>query len=246
MKIKEEVLSVLKNSTVEEDKNLLFLPQEQLDRKLYTEVNKCLESIGGAWNRKLKAHLFDHNPSEDLDEMINTGEWNDKKKEYQFFPTPREIVRQMISLAEIKRTDVLLEPSAGQGNILEWFPKENPYIAVELMADNCKKLHEKGYSVANTDFLTLTSLDVDKIIMNPPFTKHQDVKHVFHAWNMLKSGGRLVSIVSESPFFRQDKISVEFRNWIEENNVEVIDLESGAFKESGTMVKTRIIVADKT
>jgi len=245
MKIKEEVLSVLKNSTVEEDKNLLFLPQGQLDRKLYTEVNKCLESIGGTWNRKLKAHLFDHNPSEDLDEMINTGEWNDKKKEYQFFPTPNEIVRQMISLAEINKTDVLLEPSAGQGNILEWFPKENPYVAIELMDENCKKLKEKGYSVANADFLSIENLNVDKIIMNPPFTKHQDVQHVLHAWKMLVHGGRLVSIVSESPFFRQDKTSVEFRRWIDENNVEVIDLESGAFKESGTMVKTRIIVANK-
>lgn len=245
MKIKDEVLSVLKNSTVDEEKNLLFLPQGQLDRKLYVDVNKCLESIGGTWNRKLKAHLFNHNPSEDLDEMINTSEWSDKKKEYQFFPTPYEIVCQMISLAEIKNTDVLLEPSAGQGNILDCFPRENPYVAVELMADNCKKLHEKGYSVANVDFLSLSNLDVDKIIMNPPFTKHQDVQHIFHAWNMLKSGGRLVSIVSESPFFRQDKVSVNFRNWIDENSVEIVDLEAGAFKESGTMVKTRIVVATK-
>lgn len=245
MKISENVMNVLIRSTVDEDSNLLFLPNEQLDRKLYVEVNKCLESIGGKWNKKLKGHLFDHNPSEDLDELLNTGEWTDKKKEYQFFPTPKEIVRQMISLAEIKNADVLLEPSAGQGNILEWFPKENPYVAVELMGENCSVLKKKGYSVAEADFLSLENLNVDKIIMNPPFTKHQDVKHVFHAWKMLSKGGRLVSIISESPFFRQDKISIEFREWIDENNVNVIDLDSGAFKESGTMVKTRIIVAEK-
>lgn len=245
MKIKSEVLSVLSNSTVDEENNLLLLPQEQLDRKLYVEVNKCLESIGGKWNKKLKGHLFEHNPSEDLDEMINTGEWSDKKKEYQYFPTPREIVLQMISLAEIKRGDVLLEPSAGQGNILDCFPRENPYVAIELMEDNCKKLKEKGYSVINSDFLSVENLNVDKVIMNPPFTKHQDVQHIFHAWNILKSGGMLISVVSESPFFRRDKISAEFRNWVEENGVGIIDLESGAFKESGTMVKSRIIFATK-
>src|SRR5258706_8930647 len=101
MKIKNDVLQVLSKSTVDEDKNLLFLPASQLERKLYTDVNKCLESIGGSWNRKLKGHLFDHNPSYDLDEMIVTGEWTDKKKEYQFFATPKELVTRMIQLANI-------------------------------------------------------------------------------------------------------------------------------------------------
>ncbi len=105
MKIKNDVLQVLSKSTVDEDKNLLFLPASQLERKLYTDVNKCLESIGGSWNRKLKGHLFDHNPSYDLDEMIVTGEWTDKKKEYQFFATPKELVTRMIQLANIYKKD---------------------------------------------------------------------------------------------------------------------------------------------
>lgn len=245
MKIQDDVLSVLARSTVDEEKNLLFLPAGQLDRKLYVAVNKCLESIGGNWNRKLKGHLFDHNPSYDLDEMINTGEWTNKQKEFQFFPTPKNIAMRLVSLANIKIGDVLLEPSAGDGAILDCFPKENGYVALELMEENCRKLLQKGYSVIQKDFLTVEKLDVDRIIMNPPFTKHQDVLHILHAWNILNDGGRLVSIVSESPFFREDKISVEFREWLNEWNAEVIDLDSGVFKESGTMVKTRIIVVDK-
>jgi hypothetical protein len=50
-----------------------------------------------------------------------------------------------------------------------------------------------------------------------------------------------VSVVSESPFFRSNKKSIEFRAWLDENNAEIIDNDPGAFKESGTMVKTRII-----
>lgn len=245
MKIKDDVLQVLRNSIVDEEKNLLFLPPSQLERKLYMDVNKCLESIGGGWNKKLKGYLFDHNPSDDLDEMINTGEWTDKKKEYQFFATPKEVAIQMIELSEIKKDEVLLEPSAGDGAILDLFPKENPYTAIELMPENCKKLEEKGFNAGQVDFLSCVGLRADKIIMNPPFTKQQDVKHIFHAWELLSKGGRLVSIVSESPFFRENKLSKDFRDWLEENSATVINLEPGDFKSSRTMVKTRIIVVDK-
>lgn len=246
MKIKDDVLQVLRSSTVDEDTNTLFLPPSQLERKLYVDVNKCLESIGGKRDRKSKGHVFDHNPSDDLDEMIVTGEWTDKKKEYQFFATPKEIATRMIELAHIKRGEVLLEPSAGDGVILDLFPKENPYVAVELMGENCKKLREKGYSVHQGNFLnTPMILDIDKVIMNPPFTKQQDVQHIGSAWNCLSKGGRLVSIVSESPFFRENSLSRDFRDWLELNHALVINLEPGDFKSSGTMVKTRLIVVDK-
>ena len=102
-----------------------------------------------------------------------------------------------------------------------------------------------GYNpVYQKDFLEVTTF-ADKIIMNPPFSKQQDVKHILHAWGCLKDGGILVSIVSESPFFRENSLSKSFREWIDENKVEVYNLDSGAFKESGTMVKTRMIVAHK-
>jgi len=58
---------------------------------------------------------------------------------------------------------------------------------------------------------------------------------------VLKNGGIMVSVVSESPFFRSNKKSVDFRAFLEKNNAEIYELESGAFKESDTMVKTRII-----
>ncbi|SRR5258706_2442570 len=245
MKIKDDVLQVLRSSSVDEENYLLYLPPQQLEKKLYTDVNKLLESINGAWNRKLKAHLFDHNPAEDLDEMILTGEWTDKKKEFQFFATPKEIVERMMLLADIKDGELLLEPSAGDGAILDRFPKRNPYIAVELMDENYNNLKGKGYSVLHGDFLEYTSGNVDKIIMNPPFTKQQDVQHIFRAWNWLSKGGRLVSIVSESPFFRENSLSKDFRDWLDINHATIINLDAGDFKSSGTNVKTRIIVVDK-
>lgn len=242
-KIPLDVIEIIGRSIIKE--NVLFLPPIQLDRKLYLSVNKCLTFIGGKWNRYEKGHIFDTDPSDLLDEMLNTGEFTDVKKEFQFFETPKDIVFRMINLANIKSGEILLEPSAGHGAILDEFPKENYYVAIELFSGCVDVLRNKGYSVSETDFLTVEPMDVDKIVMNPPFSKQQDIDHVLHAWACLAPGGRLVSIMSNSPFFRENKKSKDFRTFLNMNNARVIDLDPGAFKESGTMVNTKIVVIDK-
>lgn len=72
MQIPENVLAVLSRCSIQG--TLLTLPEGQLDRKLYVAVNKVLEGLGGKWDRKAKAHVFDHEPSNDLDRAILTGE----------------------------------------------------------------------------------------------------------------------------------------------------------------------------
>ena len=57
----EKVQDVLDRCTIEG--NNVFLP-EDLDRDVYTKVNKKLIGIGGKWNRKAKAHIFPTDPSE--------------------------------------------------------------------------------------------------------------------------------------------------------------------------------------
>ena len=241
MKIQEDALNVIARSTVEG--NVLFLPPGQLDRKLYLSVNKVLTSIGGKWNRGKKGHVFESDPSDVLDEIINTGEFTDAKKEFQFFETPGELAKKMVDMAEILDRDVLMEPSAGNGRILNEFPLHggNEFIVYDLNPNCVQWLQDKGYYVALArDFLE-EDAKADVIVMNPPFTKQQDVKHILHAWDCLNHGGRLVSIVSESPFFRENKLSKQFREWLDENNATVIRLDPGTFKESGTMVNTRLI-----
>ena len=72
MKIKEDVLQVLNESKL--DNNILYLPPKQLERKLYTDVNKVLELLGGKWNRSLKGHKFEIDVEEMLNDAINFGE----------------------------------------------------------------------------------------------------------------------------------------------------------------------------
>lgn len=247
MKISNEVLDILSRSRIEE--NMLFLPDEQLDRKMYQAVNKCIVNIGGKWNRKAKAHIFDHDPSDDLDSMLLTGEMIDMKKIYQFFPTPKKIAEKMCDLAELTNRCTVLEPSCGRGDLADviYSSGVGSILAIELNPDMQRYLSDKPYKTeTGIDFLEFAKQPdnhsrFDRIIMNPPFSKHQDVDHILTAYELLESNGILVSVISPSPFFREDKKSVMFRSWMQEINAEVIDVPEGAFKESGTMIRTKII-----
>jgi phospholipid N-methyltransferase len=251
MKIKPEILNIIDQYTTIEG-NVLKLVCGQLDRKTYEDVNKCLESIGGKWNRKLKGHLFEEDPSQLLNNLILTGETVDLKKQYQFFPTPRDIAEKMCNMAELTPDSNVLEPSVGNGQLADVIYEHGvkKLLGIELNRDMDKQLKDKPYAtMTGVDFLEFANevqdgkirQDWDRIIMNPPFSNQQDISHIYAAYAVLADGGILVSIVSESPFFRTNKKSVDFREWLDEMDAQIIQLPEGAFKESGTMVRTRMI-----
>ena len=95
------------------------------------------------------------------------------------------------------------------------------------------------------DFLEITTQPFDRIVMNPPFEKLADIDHVLKAYDCLKNGGRLVSIMSPGPFFRSDRKCQAFQAWINDVGAEVTDLEPGTFKASGTGVNAKLVVIDK-
>lgn len=171
----------------------------------------------------------------------------------ELFETPPTIVYKMLRLADLKEGDVVLEPSAGRGAIATRIPDNCVLIAVELNAkcvDYLKRYHD--ISAMHGDFLNIDPafwkqerVPITKVIMNPPFSNGQDIRHTMHAFEILAPGGRLVGIMSEGPFFRSDRLSEHFRKWLADRKGTSIPLEPGAFKESGTMVKTRIVVIDK-
>lgn len=255
MKIKPETLAILERSSVKG--SILFLPPGQLERKLYEDVNRCLTSIGGQWDRRKGGHVFpaDHDPADAVDQMILTGEFTDWKKTWQFFETPAELAMRIVELAEITEdVETVMEPSAGRGAIvlaIETAARSRDDLKMYLIEKNpelCAYLTDKGWYPACADFLEVEPMDdgngLDRIVMNPPFSNGQDMRHVTHAFSLLKPGGRLVAIVSEGPFFRTTNAAVAFRGMVDMFGSSE-ELDEGTFKESGTMVKTRIVVLDK-
>ena len=100
----------------------LRIPQITLDRKEFTEIEKVLTKAGAKKVRG-KDFRFDF-PIECqsiIDKLID-GDKIDIKKEFQFFATPKHLAERMVQLADLKETDSILEPSAGQGAILDCIP----------------------------------------------------------------------------------------------------------------------------
>lgn len=236
-KLDEDVRSVLLRA--ECDGQHLRLPSGQLDRKLYERVNKALANAGGKWKGgKVQAHVFDSgNAAGKLVAMLSSGVSVDEKKRDQAFFTPRELALRVATLAEVSGYGVL-EPSAGTGalalacmdsgaNEVECF-EINPEYADELLA--------AGWPTTIGDFLRFqVSRRYTRIVMNPPFTKNQDIAHVKHALTWLAPKGVLVSLMMPNQKRKG------FQEIVDKYDPEIIEVERGAFKESGTAIATIIV-----
>lgn len=171
---------------------------------------------------------------------------------FDFFPTPDPLAQRLVKLAGVKPGMSVLEPSAGTGCIAAAAAAAGGnVVCVEIQSKFIPGLKAAGYIVVPGDFLTLdwpenAALQYDAVVMNPPFSKCQDVRHISHAWGFLKPGGTLVSVASSGTKFRSDKLTQEFRSWVNELRGEIIDLPDGSFSESGTEVSTIIIKLRKT
>ncbi len=242
-----EKQEVLKKCTVEG--TVIKLPNIQLDRKIYEEVKKSLELIGGKWKGgKVAGFVFNEDPTEML-EQIASGEKRNLKKEFQFFGTPDSLADYVVELSEVSVIDEVLEPSAGQGAIVKAIHRATneakEVFGYELMPLNQTFLNKiVGFKLLGDDFLKCDT-SFDKIIANPPFNKNQDIDHILYMYKCLKKGGRLVSLASKHWQLSNNKKETAFRNFLLSVNAEIIEIEAGKFKDSGTMIATVIIIINK-
>ncbi len=238
---------VLQKCTVEG--TVVKLPAGQLERKLYVEVAKSLELIGGKWKgNKVMGFVFPTDPTELLEQIAN-GEKRNLKKEFQFFGTSDSLSDDIVFEAQIEPFHKILEPSAGQGAIIKAVHRvfEMNVDYCELMPVNqtfLKKIPNTTFIAE--DFLTLKGKNIyDRIVMNPPFSGNQDILHVKAAYDLLKKGGRLVSITSRHYILSSNKKETEFMNWLKEIKADIRLIDAGAFKESGTGISTVMLIINK-
>jgi len=158
---------------------------------------------------------------------------------HQLFQTPPALARRLVDLLDPEPGSRILEPSAGLGRLLDHLPPTCETVAVEI-APACAGVlfhqQRQNLTIKQRDFLTLTPADLgtfDAIAMNPPFTMRADIRHILHALQFLKPGGRLAALCLAGPQ-RTTALRHLAQEWIE--------LPPGTFASSGTQVATVLML----
>lgn len=247
IKLDDEVSSILRSMRV--DRNVAYLQSGQLDRKLYEKVDKALKALGGKWNRKAGGHVFTFDPRAAMGQAVDDGKVIDTKKMLGQFFTPADVASRMIDEAYLKPGVSILEPSCGDGRIVNEIFRSfghgfSRLLAVDLdmaLVDHVREsFGAPNFRVMRADFLEMIPANFplfDRVIMNPPFNRGDDIGHISHALQFLKPGGRLVAICAGGPTQRAyfDQLEVETAySWWE-------DLPDGTFKAEGTGVASAMI-----
>jgi predicted RNA methylase len=234
--------------------NVVYLPNiKEGILSNYADVRKAFLNAGATY--KNNTFIFPNDAKPYIDRLMG-GESVNIKKEFQFFATPKELAEEMAAFTMKDfdcQTMTILEPSAGQGALVKAcfehdFKDELIVHGYELMDVNRSVLAKiKDFVLLGEDFLKEASCrqQFDRIIANPPFNKNQDIDHIRKMYEVCKTGGRIVTIASNSWRLGSQKKQVEFREWLDNIGAVVEDVEAGTFKESGTNIATCIIVIDK-
>ena len=244
-----EVIEVLGRSVIGE--TTLQLPG-QLSRDLYVKVKKVIEAAGGKWDRKLGLHTFDSDPRVKLGLALEAGAITSKKQDFQAFYTPDVIADQMVELAGVRRGCVVLEPSAGSGQLARSCVRHGALprdiYCLDIDPDAVSELQE--FVALEQDFLTWRPpgrvCTFDAVVMNPPFTRGQDVAHVAHALAFPARNCTLVAVMTPTWTTSDKQTARALRLQLERGyDWRTEPLPDGSFKESGTNVKTVLLIAKR-
>lgn len=119
--------------------------------------------------------------------------------ERDFYPTPEAVIEQMLQGHDVSGK-IILEPSAGSGNIVGYLQNS---LAKEVIAceknEKLRRIVEGKCKVIAGDFLTVTSemvSHVDMIVMNPPFSDAR--RHILHAFEIAPGGCEIISLCNSA------------------------------------------------
>ena len=174
---------------------------------------------------------------------------------FQLFQTPPDLAARLVSaLGTIPDGGRILEPSAGLGRILDALqcsggvsPSSGGHrpplqiTAVEMAANIAGELFRQdrpGVKLVQRDFLACTVAELgqfDDVAMNPPFHLRADVRHILHARQFLKPGGRLAALCFDTPH-RAKALRHLCATWE--------PIPAGTFGKEGTSVPTVLLTME--
>lgn len=197
-------------------------------------------------------HLREHNEATDDEMGVLRHRFNELAKptaaaravsSFNLFQTPPDLADELIHLFT-NRPGRILEPSAGLGRLYHAIRRrwpDSPAVLVEQSPQCCRELYyategDRDARLIQGDFLQQTAETLggqfDTIVMNPPFCRGTDRKHIAHALTLLAPGGALAAICAASE--RNKRFAVD-------NGGRWQPLPSGSFRSEGTNVETAFV-----
>lgn len=169
-------------------------------------------------------------------------------KDLAFYPTPELVVKELLRWLPHHQPQTILEPSAGTGNIAEALLARGHRVhAIEVDGGRAAQLAAlaRVYPKATTqraNFLLVDARPVyDAVVMNPPFAGTHWMEHVRHAFDFLRPGGELVSVLPATAQVRETKKHRAFQSWAKKSDARWTDLPQESFAASGTRIATVVL-----
>lgn len=179
-----------------------------------------------------------------------------------YYPTPEDLIKELVKGIDFSKIKTILEPSAGDGNIIEYINKNNDdnnttyyyrdrdclIDCIENDTDLQAALKGKGFKLIHDDFLTFNTFKrYDLIVMNPPFDN--GAKHLLKAIELCRFGGKIRCILNAETVRENDNSFTFNENILYKKLLELnasIEYKQNAFKdaERKTGVEIAIIKID--
>lgn len=162
----------------------------------------------------------------------------------QLFQTPPQIVERMVKRFASMATNGgrFLEPSAGLGRLyLGAKHLSENWTLVEIAPQLCEHLYRiEGPRLIQDDFLQCDAERLggtfDGVLMNPPFTRGTDIRHIMHAYDLLRPNAPLVALCYDGAH-QNRKLRPFVMSWEK--------LPAGSFKTEGTRAGVVMITMRK-
>ncbi len=200
-----------------------------------------------------------------LDLLPTQNKRTSEMEQYQQFSTPPSIAYVAAWVANIDKTDIMLEPSAGIGGLALFAKKNGAKVFVNEFSarrlDVLKNMPFDGFFNENAEQLDNILPDNIKpsvIIMNPPFsatagrmadknsTKYAKM-HIEQALERLQPNGRLVAIVGQGMAHGTPTFNAWWKELESKYNVRAnIGINGKNYVKYGTSFDIQMFVIDKT
>ena len=230
--ISSTLIDVLKNVSFVQTPKGWLVKIPELGSDDYRAFRRILTALRGRYEVGGR-HYLDFDAHDLLVEVARIGKLP-KLNPFQLHQTPVAIVELMLSLCPLdfiqwkireKRSVQLLEPSAGLGVIAQPLQAALPGAHLDLYEIdylNRRVLKEKGFALAGCDWLAeATNASYDLVVMNPEFRSEAYLRHIEKAFDCLKVGGFLATIVPASFLSSASTLANNLRETFAEHGWEI-------------------------